>query len=219
MLTLFRIREPSTHPASKGNAPQQQQPFAASSGLNAISEARVGQGQGSKSASFQQSTTQVKSRSQSQQAASGGGMPKPTAQQAQQTMPQAASAAQKPNAEDPYGIEIGGIVETTTGASTKMTASSWTVPVPPITITTTLQATSTTTKSTHFIAYSKNNCTVPPCGPDVLFVLDSTGSVRLVYEDQKRYILDVAQQMDIAPNGQHVCFMFHVKYCRKFRLD
>jgi len=46
---------------------------------------------------------------------------------------------------------------------------------------------------------------VPPCGPDVLFVLDSTGSVRNVYEAQRGYILDVVQQMDIASDGQHVC--------------
>ena len=46
---------------------------------------------------------------------------------------------------------------------------------------------------------------MPPCGPDVLFVLDSTGSVRNVYEAQRGYILDVVQQMDIASDGQHVC--------------
>jgi hypothetical protein len=56
---------------------------------------------------------------------------------------------------------------------------------------------------------------VPPCGPDVLFVLDSTGSVRLVYEEQKKYILDVAQQMEIAPNGQHVGLILYSSRLRQ----
>ncbi|KAH7700388.1 von Willebrand factor type A domain containing protein, partial [Aphelenchoides avenae] len=49
--------------------------------------------------------------------------------------------------------------------------------------------------------------TAPPavnCGvSDVLFVLDSTGSVSHVYEHQRSYILDVAGSMNIAPEAQH----------------
>uniref|UniRef100_A0A1I8C007 VWFA domain-containing protein n=1 Tax=Meloidogyne hapla TaxID=6305 RepID=A0A1I8C007_MELHA len=56
---------------------------------------------------------------------------------------------------------------------------------------------------------------VPPCGPDVLFVLDSTGSVRHVYEAQRSYILDVVQQMDIAPDGQHVGLIIYSSKLRQ----
>nr|CAD2151553.1 unnamed protein product [Meloidogyne enterolobii] len=56
---------------------------------------------------------------------------------------------------------------------------------------------------------------VPPCGPDVLFVLDSTGSVRNVYEAQRGYILDVVQQMDIASDGQHVGLIIYSSKLRQ----
>ena len=82
------------------------------------------------------------------------------------------------------------------------------LPIPPSTIPPTTTTTMTTTTTKGFERYShlylNYSNVAPPCGPDVLFVLDSTGSVREIYEDQRRYIQDVAAQMDIGPNGQHV---------------
>ncbi|KAK0420597.1 hypothetical protein QR680_014780 [Steinernema hermaphroditum] len=45
----------------------------------------------------------------------------------------------------------------------------------------------------------------PTCGiADVLFVLDSTGSVRTFYQNQKKYMIDLVQVLDVSPTGQHV---------------
>uniref|UniRef100_A0A1I7ZAU3 VWFA domain-containing protein n=1 Tax=Steinernema glaseri TaxID=37863 RepID=A0A1I7ZAU3_9BILA len=45
----------------------------------------------------------------------------------------------------------------------------------------------------------------PACGfADILFVLDSTGSVRTFYEEQKSYMISIVQSLDIKPDGQHV---------------
>ncbi|KAF7637102.1 VWFA domain-containing protein [Meloidogyne graminicola] len=70
-------------------------------------------------------------------------------------------------------------------------------------------------KETIPLIITKTTTKVPPCGPDVLFVLDSTGSVRNVYEAQRNYILNVAQQMDISPNGQHVGLIIYSSKIRQ----
>uniref|UniRef100_A0A914KTK7 VWFA domain-containing protein n=1 Tax=Meloidogyne incognita TaxID=6306 RepID=A0A914KTK7_MELIC len=79
-----------------------------------------------------------------------------------------------------------------------------------VTVTTTIIPTTETLTTTI-----RTTTRVPPCGPDVLFVLDSTGSVRNVYEAQRGYILDVVQQMDIASDGQHVGLIIYSSKLRQ----
>uniref|UniRef100_A0A9J2PG51 VWFA domain-containing protein n=1 Tax=Ascaris lumbricoides TaxID=6252 RepID=A0A9J2PG51_ASCLU len=50
---------------------------------------------------------------------------------------------------------------------------------------------------------------------DILFVLDATGSVRHFYKQQKRYMADIARQLNIGSHAQHVGLIIYSSKSRQ----